>query len=550
MASRRDVDVLIVGAGLAGLLLARELRTHGRSVAVAHDPARPGASEAAVGLLNPVRGQRCTLAWRARETWDAARRVYGEIARAHGTPVWRDVTVVRAFATADERAAFDRRAEAIAAAGFAARPLASPPPGLRDAGHGIVAIDGGGALDARNLIAALRDEARAAGVLLERRCVPTDLLPGAGSFTWRDVDLEAARVVLAGGIEDLAPCLAAPLPLRPVRGESLLVRARALDEQAAFVCGHHLAPIGAGLWSCGGTKEPGDATRATTAAGRAELELFLTRHLAVPWEVVGHACGVRAATLDTRPLVGPVDTRGRVFAFNGFGSQGYAVAPWLARLLANHLVSGMSLPPEVDPARFAARPVVGDVQRWHAVDVARAITTAALAPGDLAIDLTAGNGGDTLALAGAVGVDGAVLALDIQPAAVDATRRRLEREGCETPVDLRCADHAALATLVAADWRGRVGAVVANLGYLPGSDSPVTTRPESTLAAFLAALELLRRGGVLVAVIYLQHEGGAAELAAIERWAPTLDPACVRVAWQRATDRSPRAPVVFSATRV
>ncbi|MBE2215091.1 MAG: FAD-dependent oxidoreductase [Opitutaceae bacterium] len=534
--SERHVDVLILGAGIAGLLLARELRGPGLRVAVAHDPSHPGASEAAVGLLNPVRGQRCTLAWRAAETFAAAHEAYGEIARATGSTVLRPVEVVRTFATADEQAAFERRIPAIVAAGFAVRDLAELPAGWRGAGHGGVAIGGGGALDARRLVDVLRSEARAAGDLVAQRCCPDE---------W-----DADHVVLAGGIDDLAPAAGRPLPLRPVRGESLLVRAPALEAHSAYVCGHHLAPMGDGLWSCGGTKVPGDMMRETTADGRAELEAFLARHLATPWEVVAQACGVRAATMDTRPLVGAVDDSGRLHAFNGFGSQGYVIVPWLARRLADHLTSGAPLPTETEPRRFTPPRARGDASgHWDAVAVARALTLAALAPGDFAVDLTAGNGADTHALAQAVGADGAVLSIDIQPAALEATRRRLAREGCETPVDLRCANHAGLGELIAPAWRGRVGAVVANLGHLPGSNSSVATRPESTTAAFAAALSVLRRGGVLVAVVYPQRDGGTAELAAIERWAASLDGNLWQVIWHRPPDRPQRASVVFSARR-
>ena len=349
----RHVDVLIIGAGIAGLLLARELSGRGCRVAVAHDSARPGASEAAVGLLNPVRGLRCTLAWRAAEVFAAAREVYGAIGSRGGRRILHDLPVLRVFASAEERKFFDRRAVALAGAGLAFRELASPPAGFRDAGFGTVAVEGGGALDARALTEHLRAESRADAVLIDRRCTPADLVSGPAAWAWTPAHLEAAQVVLAGGAADITASLAGPLPLRPVRGESLLVRAPALDPGAAFVCGHHLAPVAPGLWSCGGTKVPGETGTSTTPEGRAELEGFLAQRLSVPWEVVGHACGVRAATLDTKPLVGRIAGHPRVLVFNGFGSQGYTIAPWLARVLADHLTGGGALPPEVDPARPA-----------------------------------------------------------------------------------------------------------------------------------------------------------------------------------------------------
>jgi glycine/D-amino acid oxidase-like deaminating enzyme len=353
---QRHVDVLIIGAGIAGLLLARELRRRGSKVAVAHDPARPGASEAAVGLLNPVRGLRCTLAWRAAEVFAAARETYAELGAAWGTVILRNLPVVRAFASARERSFFDRRTAALAGAGLVFRELESPPAGFRHAGFGVVAVEGGGALDAAMLTERLRTELRADGVLIEQRCAPGDLARGPAGWAWAAAHLQATQVVLAGGSADIADSLAGTLPLRPVRGESLLVRAPGLDPAVAYVCGHHLAPVSADFWSCGGTKVPGETSTSTTREGRAELEAFLGERLSVPWEIVGHLCGVRAATLDTKPIVGRITDDPRVVVFNGFGSQGYTVAPWLARVLADHLTGGGALPPEVDPARPGLRP--------------------------------------------------------------------------------------------------------------------------------------------------------------------------------------------------
>jgi hypothetical protein len=107
---------------------------------------------------------------------------------------------------------------------------------------------------------------------------------------------------------------------------------------------------------------------------------------------------------------------------------------------------------------------------------------------------------------------------------------------------LICANHAGLAELAGSET---FRVAVANLGHLPGSDSPLITRPESTLAAFRAVLERLDEGGALLAVIYVGHEGGRAECDAIEQWADELDPTHWRITWHRHPARVRHAPVVL-----
>ena len=145
-----------------------------------------------------------------------------------------------------------------------------------------------------------------------------------------------------------------------------------------------------------------------------------------------------------------------------------------------------------------------------------------LAPGAVAVDATAGNGHDTLFLAEAVGPAGRVYAVDVQEAAIAATRARLAEAGLEARIHLACAGHEDLTEQVAPADRGRVAAVMFNLGYLPGGDHTLTTRPPATLDALNAARGLLAPGGRLSVVAYTGHPGGAEEAEAVRAWAEAL----------------------------
>ncbi len=136
-----------------------------------------------------------------------------------------------------------------------------------------------------------------------------------------------------------------------------------------------------------------------------------------------------------------------------------------------------------------------------------------IAPGDLVIDATAGNGHDTLFLAEAVGPSGKVIAIDVQEDAVSATRKRLADAGLLERVRLHCASHVDLPEIAGV---ATPTAVVFNLGYLPGGDCSVITRTEDTLSAIAAALGILIPGGTLAAVCYPGHPGGDAEADAVK----------------------------------
>ncbi|MFB6277882.1 MAG: class I SAM-dependent methyltransferase [Salinibacter sp.] len=158
------------------------------------------------------------------------------------------------------------------------------------------------------------------------------------------------------------------------------------------------------------------------------------------------------------------------------------------------------------------------------LDFAHTLAAAGLEPGGLAIDATVGNGHDTLFLVQEVGPGGRVVGFDVQPDALTATRERIQSRGPEASDRLRLvhAGHETMASHLCADDLGAVGAIMFNLGYLPGGDHSVTTKPATTRRALAASLELLRPGGVLTIVAYPGHEGGEAEAKAVADWTASL----------------------------
>ena len=148
--------------------------------------------------------------------------------------------------------------------------------------------------------------------------------------------------------------------------------------------------------------------------------------------------------------------------------------------------------------------------------------------GDTCIDATAGNGHDTLALAKKVGPQGKVYAIDIQPAAIRATKERLEASQLLEACHLIQGDHGEELARLLPQLGPKVSAITFNLGYLPGADHTITTQPVSTTAALAASAALLKCGGALLVTAYRGHPGGQTEAEQVERWMQQ----CIAQGWQ------------------
>lgn len=166
--------------------------------------------------------------------------------------------------------------------------------------------------------------------------------------------------------------------------------------------------------------------------------------------------------------------------------------------------------------------------------------------GDRAIDATCGNGHDTLLLARLVGQAGHVWGFDIQQQAVDETTRQLVVAELSGRVTLLQTGHEELAQHVT----GPLQAVLFNLGYLPGGDRSIITRPETTALALEQSLLLLAAGGVLLVTIYPGHGGGADEQAVVESWAAALDPRRAHCWRMGQTNAAPAAPYLLLVQKV
>ncbi|MCP8617816.1 class I SAM-dependent methyltransferase [Salirhabdus salicampi] len=130
--------------------------------------------------------------------------------------------------------------------------------------------------------------------------------------------------------------------------------------------------------------------------------------------------------------------------------------------------------------------------------------------GDIVIDGTAGNGNDTIKLAQLVGEAGHVYAFDIQEQAIQNTSERINDLQVKN-VSLIQDSHEKVLTYLREDAIYNIGGAIFNLGYLPGSDKSVITKPNSTWNAVQTVLTHLKRNKVVVLVVYYGHEGGNEE---------------------------------------
>ncbi|MBK8815081.1 MAG: methyltransferase domain-containing protein [Methylococcaceae bacterium] len=184
------------------------------------------------------------------------------------------------------------------------------------------------------------------------------------------------------------------------------------------------------------------------------------------------------------------------------------------------------------------------------VKLAHQLVAEHVKPGDIVIDATVGNGHDTTFLLDLVLPDGHVFGFDIQQTAIDQANRRLAAQMSNSCLTLFRADHAAMRATIPLIYHGRIGMVMFNLGYLPGSVKHIKTQSKSTLAALAAAADLISLGGLITVVAYPGHDGGGDETRDVDQWRLGLDTGQYRTALFENHPDNPSAPKLFSVCKI
>ncbi|MFC0672713.1 glycine oxidase ThiO [Brachybacterium hainanense] len=368
------MHVVVIGAGIVGLLTALELDRRGHRVEIRSTGVADGATHAAAGMLAAAAEMQVGQGplWHImREAADAHRELAAALPQlapitAREAGYRDDPTLVVARDHADLRSLQDllrhQRAVGAQVQELTAREARRHEAALARHVAGAVRIAQDHQVDPRRLAAAARR-------ILEERGVPVrigriDTLAG----------IEADRIVLAAGLG--VPGIDGPhrgldLRLRPVRGDILRLRVPGTllmpgEEHLlsgtvrAIVRGRpvYLVPRDDRGIVLGATSRE-DALEGPSTGG--VLQLLQDAAEILPavreTELVEILARDRPGTPDDLPLLGPVPGAERIIVSTGYHRHGILLSAWAARRTADHLEGAAdALPAAVRPERFTKEP--------------------------------------------------------------------------------------------------------------------------------------------------------------------------------------------------
>lgn len=157
----------------------------------------------------------------------------------------------------------------------------------------------------------------------------------------------AGAVVIAGGAwsAEMADALGVSVPVAPLKGQIVHLTLPATDSShwtiVQPVLGFYLVPWPDGRVACGGTMEAGAGfdNRPTADGLHQLLRECLRTAPGLAHATLGEVrVGLRPATPDDRPVIGPVPGWGNVHVATGHGAEGLLLGPYSGRVVARLLL--------------------------------------------------------------------------------------------------------------------------------------------------------------------------------------------------------------------
>jgi glycine oxidase len=340
--------VVIAGAGIVGCAIAREMAVRGVRCSVIDDrPVAGGATQASAGILAPYveahgrtpMRELCVRSLDLYDEWIGAVRSESDSDVEYRRIGTLEVALDRA--QADALRALSHRGDGIERVWLDANRAAREYPRLGGV-SGALFTPAHGYVSAAQLAAALAASAERRGATFHRATVKRVERSGASlAVTTPGRRIDADAVVLAAGAWTNAIEGVRTPPLRPVRGQ-LLNLGWTGQPLSTIVWGPecYIVPHSDGTLLAGATVEDVGFDERTTAAGIRDLLDAVCELVPEAWgaSFLGARVGLRPATPDELPAIGPDGQIDGLVHASGHYRNGVLLAPITAKLVADWVI--------------------------------------------------------------------------------------------------------------------------------------------------------------------------------------------------------------------
>lgn len=348
MSKSIHVDYIIVGQGLAGSAVAIQLLKLGKRILVIDQTQHNTSSRIAAGLFNPITGRRVVKTWMADILFPYLHRHYQHVEALSGERFFYPMRLYRPFGAIAEQNEWMGRSEDSEFSPYIDEIFTkSVYPDISD-DYGGLKLNQCGYVNTRAYIGAVRRLVEENGFFLAEEADLETLYIESDGVHYKN--FEARQIVICTGTHTF------PwfdwVPIRPLKGETLCIES-SYNEELIINRGVYMVPGNRkGEWRIGATYDLHGIKPGITELARVELTEKMKELVTFPFNIVGQDWGFRPTTKDRRPILGRHPALKRLYIFNGMGTKGVSLTPFLAEMLTRFIENGDPINKEVDLERY------------------------------------------------------------------------------------------------------------------------------------------------------------------------------------------------------
>lgn len=343
-------DFLIIGQGICGTWLSYYLQKAGYSFLIIDESKPSTASKIAAGIINPVTGRRIVKTWKIDEVMPYAVGAYHQFGKEFGIEACAQKDIIDFFPSAQMRLAFlDRHKDDPTYLELPADESIWRGQFNYELGFGIVRPVF--LVNLPEVLGTYRNHLSDSKLLLEEEFNLELLKVKEDQVQYKDI--QGSHIIFCDGISSATNPYFIKLPFAPNKGEVLWIQVADFPQENIFKKGINLVHWKDDMYWVGSSYEWEFADDKPTIEFRERTIASVKQWLKPDFKVVGHQASLRPATLERRPFVGFHPLHENVGIFNGMGTKGCSLAPWLAKDFVNHLQFKSGIDPEADIKRFS-----------------------------------------------------------------------------------------------------------------------------------------------------------------------------------------------------
>ncbi len=347
--SKKKVDFLIVGQGLAGTCLAWHLIEKGASIAFVDPNFKNASSKVAAGLWHGLTFRRLGKTWLADDGIPYLYEHYQSLEKKLNVRLISDQKVTRIFRTTQQEKDWEKARDENRLSPFLRESKSNVEleDDLFETPHGADEIEFSGRLNLSEYLEASKIYFKSNYPYFEE------------GFRWeqwnqenlRYKDLTCVKIVFAEGHMVKNNPLFSYLPVGQTKGEVLKINA---ETKLNYILnsGVFLLTDENGDWLCGSNFEWNAKSYEPTSAARDEILSKLKLYYKGELKVLQQVAGIRPTSPDRRPILGEHPKQKKHFVFNGLGTKGVLIAPLVSKIYSDYLLTGIKIPDEMHVRRF------------------------------------------------------------------------------------------------------------------------------------------------------------------------------------------------------